>query len=142
MSYRDPTCRITDPEHVCRRRDGQLLTGSNGDCHDNAALESVVIDPFDHDLNVETTIHLTVTQAEKAMFLAEKIIGHVEYDQPLTDIEGRLEEYAHDTRNLLRTLILAVLDHKYPYLMSGEHRAIQNAAADRLAETTNKENHH
>jgi hypothetical protein len=36
---RDPDCDLwkTRPGHVCRRRDGLLLTGTNGDCHAHAA---------------------------------------------------------------------------------------------------------
>jgi hypothetical protein len=35
---RDPDCDLwkTRPGHVCRRRDGLLLTGTNGDCHAHA----------------------------------------------------------------------------------------------------------
>ena len=38
MTYRDPLCTIRRPGHQCRRRDGQLLTGTNGDCDATARL--------------------------------------------------------------------------------------------------------
>jgi hypothetical protein len=41
MTFKDPTCHIDHPAHICRRRDGQLLTGGNGDCWPNAQAESV-----------------------------------------------------------------------------------------------------
>lgn len=35
----DPDCRVPCENHLCRRRDGQLLTGDNGVCHTGARLQ-------------------------------------------------------------------------------------------------------
>lgn len=42
MTFRDPLCIFgDDPLHVCRRRDGQELNGSNGDCWDTLRAETI-----------------------------------------------------------------------------------------------------
>lgn len=42
----DPACRFAkaDPEHVCHRRDGVLLTGTNGDCWAEARTQATECD--------------------------------------------------------------------------------------------------
>src|ERR1035437_7869400 len=46
-TYRDPMCGSTDPSHTCRRRDGKVLDGMNGDCY--ATSEAGVARPRSHD---------------------------------------------------------------------------------------------